>query len=81
MHPKTCPYCGNVPLVRDCGYTTFNPGYSKCKTCKKEWDLGYVDTAEQAIRKWNKARPYIKRIDTAYAKLLQLQKKSGLRFY
>ena len=51
IHP--CPYCEGDVKVRECGYTTFNPGYASCSTCKKEWSLGYVDDQWGAGEVWN----------------------------
>lgn len=54
LHISICPCCNGDVLVRDCGYSSFNPGTAKCAgECKKEWKLGYVDDEFDAGKRWN----------------------------
>jgi len=49
-----CPACGGDVWASDCGYSSFNPGFAKCRgECKREWKLGYVDSEWHAGKIWN----------------------------
>lgn len=73
-----CPLCGGEVDVKDCGYTTFNPGSASCKKCKTTWKLGLVDDRWDAGIAWNKAQPFLLRIADQQAELQSLLKQAGL---
>ena len=53
-----CPICLKSSIVvRDCGYTTFNPGTATCADCGESWELGWVDDAFDAGIAWNAKQP------------------------
>ena len=49
-----CPSCNSEVSVRDCGYSTFNPGIAACKSCNRQWKLGEVNDQWDAGIEWNK---------------------------
>lgn len=51
---ERCPNCTGDVEVRDCGYSSFNPGIAKCVSCMMGWDLDYVRDARDAGLTWNK---------------------------
>lgn len=49
-----CPSCGNKDVrLFDCGYSSFNPGWAKCK-CGYEFKSGYVDSWKDVVTPWNR---------------------------
>lgn len=68
-----CPFCGGDVVANDCGYSSFNPGFAGCKgTCKRNWKLGWVNTAWDAGKLWNDLQPRaveIERLETELKKL------------
>lgn len=69
---KPCPICGGDIRASDCGYSSFNPGSAKCKSCKRVWDLGYVDDAWGAGKLWNEEQPKVKQRDKLEKQLKEL---------
>lgn len=57
---ERCPNCTGDVQVRDCGYSSFNPGAAECQSCKIKWELGNVDDQWDAGLKWNKLAKRIK---------------------
>jgi len=57
---ERCPNCTGDVNVRDCGYSSFNPGVAECQTCRIKWELGCVDDEWDAGLKWNKLCKNIK---------------------
>jgi hypothetical protein len=76
--PKDCPFCGGSVRVRECGYTTFNPGSVFCPRCQWGCKLGWVNDRQHAVKKWNRAQKYVKRIKALTDELERLNKKAGL---
>jgi hypothetical protein len=57
LRVEPCPVCYGDISVRDCGYSSFNPGKAECGVCGRIWELGNVDDTWGAGIKWNeKAR-------------------------
>ncbi len=52
-----CLKCDSNDIsIGDCGYSTFNVGFGKCKSCKNEviiQPLGYNPDKEIIIKEWN----------------------------
>lgn len=74
-----CPFCNGAVQVRDCGYSTFNPGSAKCEgECKREWKLGLVDDRWDAGLSWNRLQPFAKEIENLESRLLDVRRQAGL---
>lgn len=59
---RPCPCCGGRVDVSECGYSSFNPGAAYCRgDCKREWDLGYVDSTWDCGERWNAKADQIRR--------------------
>lgn len=69
-----CPLCSGPVSVKDCGYTTFNPGYAECDPCDRKWEVGYVDDIADATRKWNRWQPFVIEVDQLRARLQEIKK-------
>ena len=70
-----CPFCNGDMFVRDCGYSTFNPGTAQCRgECKREFKLGFVDDDWQAGLIWNKLQPKAVEIEKLEKRLAELRK-------
>lgn len=54
LQVERCPNCTGDVNVRDCGYSSFNPGYAECVSCMMKWKLGFVDDTWDAGLTWNK---------------------------
>lgn len=51
MKARFCPKCGSNNLdVEDCGYSSFNVSWVRCKVCK----LTAKVTGDSAVKEWNK---------------------------
>jgi len=48
-----CPCCDGEIQVGDCGYSTFNPGYAKCDSCKRKWSFSDVRDSWEVGQLWN----------------------------
>lgn len=72
-----CPDCGGEITARDCGYTTFNPGVATCQSCKRKWELGWVENAWEAGEAWNREQPKVKRRDSLKQQLSELGEEDG----
>ena len=59
--------------MRDCGYSSFNPGTATCEDCGVEWKLGWVDDQWDAGKAWNKKQPTAKRRKELEAELESLE--------
>lgn len=75
---KPCPFCKKEVFVRDCGYSTFNPGQSKCEHCKREWHLGFVEDSWEAGLRWNKLQKHLKKIDKIFQYLEKVEAETGV---
>ena len=50
MKPKPCPKCGSNDLdIGDCGYSSFNVAWVRCKNCKLSADI----SGDSAVSEWN----------------------------
>ena len=57
---EPCPVCFGEITVRDCGYSSFNPGSAVCNICQREWELDFVGDTWNAGIKWNDKARYIR---------------------
>lgn len=73
MEIKPCPFCGGEVTVGDCGYSSFNPGFADCRgECARHWDLGYVDSAWIAGKRWNSMHGNLLEIDLMLRRMKDL---------
>lgn len=73
MAVSPCPHCNAEVSVRDCGYSTFNPGTAECKGCKRKWELGFVNDQWEAATLWNELQPKAVRVEQLETELKQLR--------
>ena len=55
-----CKECGSTDIeIGDCGYTTFNCGWAKCKKCKNDihMQLGPFASHKILVNAWNRENP------------------------
>lgn len=73
-----CVKCGNEDIeINDCGYSSFNVAYGKCKKCKHEVKFGcgcFIDK-KTIVENWNNANnPEILKTDYE-SQIIELRKK------
>lgn len=78
---EQCPVCYGEITVRDCGYSSFNPGSAVCNICQREWELGFVGDIWGAGVKWNDKARYIRERLRLLSMLIVPVPLSGSRDY
>ena len=73
-----CPRCRGDIAVRDCGYSSANPGFAECTNCGLKVALGYVDDRWDAGVRWNHLAGYIVEIHDVTDRLTRLLESGTL---
>lgn len=68
-----CPYCNGPVIVKELGYSVFNPGTAQCKPCRRRWNLGFVADEWGAGLIWNNRQPYMKELDQLRARIKEIE--------
>jgi hypothetical protein len=71
--PKSCPFCGEIPIAGDSGYGKFAVGCEGLKDCDTSPATGHHATLDGAIAAWNR-RELESRVSPVAPKMTRCQK-------